>query len=599
MPIATSRRKRPNKKKRAETIFSPSSPLTHKKHNQFHTFNMNRLLGNIAIEEIRGSMRGLTGKPAKQMAARLAESHRVKPQRIYELTKDLRPARKTRSDKGRRSFDLVEGSDVWYAAQLVVADKLDPDQALLTTKIRRPDAKLPSLEYFRQMLAEKGLGKKQRRLARRAFRSWEAEYPGEIFQVDVTALKVRWQDETTRRILRIEGVDKNHPQMDPTKLRVWQIMLVDDHSRRRFLRYISTTHITSAEMVRFLCEAFQELGVPITLYSDNGSEFKDRHIHAAKILNKVLENDGGYRHLTHKPGNSQASGKVEVAHRWAEKADRFVGLAVTEGQAVTIETLNVFADRAVKNYNTTMHRATKQAPIDRWFSKRVVVRTIDPEIIQDALLSDVFESVLDASMTVSHKGKIYKVPGEQPFVNYIGQKVKIVVPSSIDLILLTLPDGSEFEIQKILAMADKAGEFKSVKESMAQDLTKRLRASRKEEVKAIKAKRRLTGQVAPVPHYNVEIEQPVTNIAHFPHEERVVSYEEVAAVTPLPQTSKGKDIGYWEAVGMFADQFTDIDLAKEFLLTIFPNEQGAIPKGDVQEAIDRRSTKKHGLLKAV
>jgi hypothetical protein len=36
---------------------------------------MNQLLGNSAIEEIRGSMRGLTGKPAKQMAARLAEHH--------------------------------------------------------------------------------------------------------------------------------------------------------------------------------------------------------------------------------------------------------------------------------------------------------------------------------------------------------------------------------------------------------------------------------------------------------------------------------------------------------------------------------------------
>jgi hypothetical protein len=190
-------------------------------------------------------MLGLAGKPAKQMAARLAELHDVREQRIYELTKDLRPSRSVRSDKGKRTYELIEGSDVWYAAQLVIVDKLDPDQALLTTKLRMPDAKLPSLEYFRQMLSEKGLGKKQRRLAKRAFRTWEAESPGEMFQIDVTALKVRWQDEKTRRIMRIEGVDKNHPQMDPTKLRVWQIMLVDDHSRRRFLRYVATTHITS------------------------------------------------------------------------------------------------------------------------------------------------------------------------------------------------------------------------------------------------------------------------------------------------------------------------------------------------------------------
>jgi hypothetical protein len=220
-------------------------------------------------------------------------------------------------------------------------------------------------------------------------------------------------------------------------------------------------------------------------------------------------------------------------------------------------------------------------------------------VIESALLSDEFESTLDASMTVSHKAKVYKVPGEQPFVNYIGQKVKIIVPPNIDLILLTLPDGSEYEIEKIVATADKTGEFKSVTESVAQDLTKRLRASRKEEVKAIKEKKRLTGQIAPVPHYNVEIEQPATNVAHFPHEERIVTYDEIVAVVPVPQpASRGKDIGYWEAVGMFADRFTDVDDAKAFLLTVFPNEQGSVPKADVQEAIDRRSTRK-GMLKAV
>jgi hypothetical protein len=52
---------------------------------------MNQLLGNSAIEEIRGSMRGLTGKPAKTMAARLAADHKITLAHIYRLTKDLRP----------------------------------------------------------------------------------------------------------------------------------------------------------------------------------------------------------------------------------------------------------------------------------------------------------------------------------------------------------------------------------------------------------------------------------------------------------------------------------------------------------------------------
>lgn len=546
-------------------------------------------------------MRGLTGKPAKQMAARLAEQNGVKLQHIYRLTKDLRPARKKRSDAGRRTFELIEGTDVWKAAQLVIADKLDPDQALLTIRTRDAAAKLPTLETFRKMLAEKGLGKKQRRYGKRAFRRWEASAPGEIFQIDVTALKVRWHDEKTRRILQIEGVDKNHPQMEETKLRVWQIMLVDDHSRSRFLRYITSLHITSREMVRFECEAFEKLGIPHKLYTDNGSEFKGQHIKAAKILNKVLENDGGYQHITHAPGNSQASGKVEVAHKWAEKADRFVGLAVTEGQTVTIETLNQFADRMCDHYNNQIHRVTGQTPVERWYGKLVVVRKLPAEIIESALLSDEFEVALDAAMTVSLKGAIYKVPGVQPFVNYIGQKVKIVVPPSIDLILLTLPDGREFEIEKLLATADKAGEFKRVVDSTAEDLTKRLRATRKEEVRAIKAQRKLTGQIAPVPHFNVPIEQPETNVAHFPHAEKVASIAEVAAVTPIVQPpAYDPSIGYWHAVGEFSASFDGgIDEAKEFLLSVFPNALGEIAKSEVESAIAGRFSQRKGLLKAV
>ncbi len=535
-------------------------------------------------------MRGLSGKAAGTMAARMAELHNVKIKRIYSLTSDLRPGRKKRADAGKRSFVLEPGTDVWKAAQLVVGGKMDLQLALDTIQLRNPDAKLPTLETFRRIMAENGLGKKALTSGRRAYHSWEAEFPGEMFQVDVTALKVRWKDEKTRRILRIEGVDKNHPQMDATKIRVWQIMLIDDHSRRRFLRYIATTHVTSKEMVKFLCEAFGVLGVPHKLYTDNGSEFKGQHVKATRILNTVLAKDGGYQHIPHMPGNSQASGKVEVAHKWAEKMDRLVGLAIAEGQIVTMERLNEFADNAAAAYNDHPHRTTRQTPMARWFGKRQIVRIIPAEIIESALLSDEFEVTLEASMTVSHKGVSYKLPGVQPFVNYVGQKVKVVVPPSIDLILLTLPDGVDFEIEKVLATADKAGEFTRVADSNAEQKKKELRAGFREDTKAIKAKNKLTGEIAPIPYFNVPIEQPATNVANFPHAERVLSHEEVAAVTPIPEpVYLGKDIGYWQGVAEYATRFEGgVDEAKEFLLGVFPSMAGELPASEVEAAIDSR-----------
>jgi hypothetical protein len=355
-------------------------------------------------------------------------------------------------------------------------------------------------------LCENGLGRQQRRTSRRAYRRWEAESPGQIFQIDCTGLKVRWLDEKTRRILQIEGIDKNHPMQDETKLRLFQIMMVDDHSRRRFMRYVACRAITSFDMVRFECEAFTRFGVPHVLYTDNGSEFKGQHVVAERILNSLLAAEGGYRHERHLPNNPQATGKVEVAHQWAEKMDRYVGLARTEGQQITVDDLNVFADRLCDHYDNRVHRATGQKPIVRWSGTRVVVRKVAPEVVESALLSTQFPAVINDDLTVKYRKLSYQLPRAVPFIDYIGQEVQIVVPPQIDLILLTLANGEQYEIEKRLAGVDAAGEYKTVLESRADRIKREAKADRKAAVAAIKEQKQITGQIAPVPHLNVAIE---------------------------------------------------------------------------------------------
>lgn len=551
-------------------------------------------------------MQGLVGTAAKCEAERLAANHDVSWQYIYRMTEDLRKGkRKTRSDAGQREYKLEPGTDLWYASQLVVVDKLDPDQARLTAILRGRD-KLPTLETFRKILHEHGLGKTQRRTGRRAHRRWEAEFPGQIFQIDCTALKVRWRDEKTRRVMKIEGIDKNHPQQDPTKLRVWQIMLVDDHSRRRFLRYVASPAITSFDMVRFECEAYQRLGVPHILYTDNGSEFKGQHIQAERILNSLLANEGGYRHERHAPNNPQATGKVEASHKWAEKMDRYIGLAESEGQSIDIDDLNRFADEVCAHYEHRVHRGTGEKPINRWHGKRVIVRKISPDVIESALLSQELPVKIDPSLTITHRKVAYRLPNAAPFVDYIGQQVMVVVPPSIDLILLTLPNGEQYEIDKVLAGVDKAGEYKSVAESKAIRLTRELKDSRKQEIAAIKDQKRATGQIAPVPHLNVPFEVDKAGVINFPHREMVVSAEAVNEVVPVPMSEPGavatgssdakakvayvgKPITYWEAVAEYSDRFEGgKDEAKQFLLGLFPETQGTVPVTQVEASIDGR-----------
>ena len=92
-----------------------------------------------------------------------------------------------------------------------------------------------------------------------------------------------------------------------------------------------------------------------------------------------------------------------------------------------------------------------------------------------------------------------------------------------------------------------------------------------------------------MPHYNVRIETPATNVTLFPQQEHTVSVEQVAAVTPIaPSVYVGKQIDYWQAVGMFADRFQTAAECREFLLTVFADFDERLPSKEVEDAIEGR-----------
>lgn len=574
---------------------------------------MNQILGKTAIEEIRTAMTGLSGKAASSEAVRLATIYNVSHKHIYGMTRDLRAGRKKRSDAGKRKFDLVEGTDTFEAAALVVGAKLDPDQALLTARANGHE-NLPTLATMQRLLREKQLSGKQRKYGRRTHRSFEAAAPLDLIQIDCTALKIRWQDVNTRRILRIEGIDKNHPQMDTGKLRVWQIMAVDDHSRRKFLRYVATSgSITSRDMVMFCCDLFCEWGLAKKLYTDNGSEFKGFFAKAIKILSSIpaIAETGGCEHIKHWPKNAQATGKCENAHKWAEKMDRYVGLAEQKGIEVTVDKLDGFAEAICRNYNQThVHRSTGQTPVDRWFGTQVMSRMLPAEVIKSALLFDEAERVLTAAMTV-RVGKVdYKIPAvdekgnASPFT--IGMKLLVVVPHELDKIFVTLPNGEEYDIDKVIDAPAVAGDIAPRVQDEAEILTKQLKKHHAAQNKAAKEKLKQTGEVYQVPHFNHEIEIADTNVRHFPQPSIAITPDDIAAATPVPMDAvakaadsplvtrhsspayTGKPIGYWAAVSEYRSRFSSIEECKGFLeVELFPAMQGNVPSTEVEAAIDR------------
>ena len=535
------------------------------------------------------------------------------------MTEDLRHGkRKRRCDTGKRKFDIVPGTDTFEAASFVIGGKLDPDDALRTA-IANGHTDVPTLATMQRLLNEKGLNRKRRNSGRRSHRRFEAASPLDLIQIDCTALKIRWQDIKTRRILRIEGIDKNHPQMDAEKIRVWQIMAVDDHSRRRFLRYVVAHHITSMDMVHFASDLFCAWGIPLSVYTDNGPEFKKFFAKMGRVLEAipVIRDTGGYRHFTHAPGNAQASGKVENAHKWAEKMDRYVGLAIERGIDVTFDNLNGFADNICRYYNEVrVHRETGKTPIARWFGTRVTTRMLPAEFIRAATLFDEAERILTDTWTV-RVGKVdYRIPSRDAEGNAspfrVGMKLTVIVSLELDLLFVTTPNGEEYEIAKQIATADAAGEFRTLADSEAERLSKELKKHYTAENKAAKDLRKSTGEAFQVPFLNHDIQdaKPASNvigIGAFKHPEQVVTPGDIAEATPVPmdavassaetvETSStprtapaytGKPINFWDALDNYRDRFASIAEAREVLEQLFPDQQGTALIADVEALIER------------
>ena len=442
-----------------------------------------QILQSSDLHEIRAAMTGLSGANAKAEAIRLAEQRGVHWSRIYHLTKDLRPRRKPRADRGRRRVDLKEHAGMALATSQVVAHNLKPEHALELARANGHDTPV-ALGTFNRLLREAGCNRKQLRSPRIVYRPFEAKAPGEIFQFDITGLKQRWLDTKTRRLVYVppSEVSGNHPNRKSSRVRVWAFVCIDDYSRYLFVSFVATNSPNSCDVIRFELECFRHMGVPLTLYTDNDSKIVSQwNLRAASILDRAFADSGGFKLEQHTPENPNATGKVERAHQVIEEFEKLLGCCPEPIE--TVEQLNVFAGRfcAAKNY--TDHRATGMKPAIRFRAGHAVMRVPLDEDLDAAFMAKEIEAVkVNPDVTISVDGQRWQLPRQaqisltlrgdrsipNPFVDLaqLGRSMRVVWTREADWFLAIVGD-TEFELTKIEATADAASEFKSVAESNA------------------------------------------------------------------------------------------------------------------------------------
>jgi hypothetical protein len=519
------------------------------------------------INDARRAMIGLSRSAASDEARRWAAYAGVHINTVYGWTKDIRPKRPTRSDKGKRAADMNHPMVRFATEAVMVRGRLDPDLAIAQTelnfvncadcaKLLGPDeykcracetdrahgtpAKFPvSRGTFLRYLREHGLDRKQRRASRvlRPHRRFEAKAPMDIYQFDITGLKKRWYwDITTRRILKLGEleVSDNHANENPNRLPIWCFQIIDDHSRFRFAQFYPCQKPNATHVIDFLWAAFREMGIPRVLYTDNDPIIvcqKTRD--AVAVLDRYYSSLGlgGCRMEQHVAGNPNATGKIEVAHQTLAKFFNLIAARHQPPSPDELDGLLVEACR-VKNW-VEPHSSTGMIPAIRFRAGYEPKRMPPPAILDSAFKADRLSLYITTAVTISVGNVEYQLPRTElvrgpgaaqdsglrtqdsdspdsrlqtpdsglvpnPFLNRAGKrgrnhKIDVIWPPDADY-FLAIADEVIYEIPRVVAVADEAGQYKVTAETVGQKTIKAITDSAKERKRAFRAQVRQIDQ---------------------------------------------------------------------------------------------------------
>lgn len=487
----------------------------------------NSTLSETDKQDICDALAGLKGAQAKSEAQSQADFYGVSYSTICEVSRRVRPERKKRSDAGRRKIQMLENDALKFAAELVANQNLQPELALLTMQ---ENAELfgtveINLGTFRRYLREHGISRTQAKNNRMPHRNFRADFPGQIYQFDISGVKERWMDIKTRAIHKVSvlEVSKNHANRRTDRVPLWKMTLKDDNSGKKFVRFVACQKPNTIHVVEFLKAAFALFGLPFNLYTDNDAVIKNkRMLRGAGFINESFKESGGFQMIQHLPGNAKATGKVERAHQVVEEYEKLIGVKVEYGTLPNLDGLNRFADWLCDRYNTRPHSTTGIAPNIAFRATTNPKRLINPEQFDAAFKARDLNLKIGADVTITVDGIKYQLSRKdsEPFVQLaaMGARLEVYWIDDDDFFACVTPAGDEYIVQKLQAKADGAFDYKTLPETVAEKTRKELKKSQKERIATVKeAQKQQEAPVLIVPGIDTEIpDRTDTGVIDFP-----------------------------------------------------------------------------------
>lgn len=394
---------------------------------------MGRTLDKDKRDAIRLRMTGLKGKEARIVADQCASEFGVTRNYVYEITTDVRPRRKKRSDAAGRKVILTPEQRLHLFAQVLrnetsakvaIETAVDPENKDLSLYIE-PE-KAPTAQWVNSELRAYNLSLRARKQksSLTPYTRREAAAANDVWFLDGTVGEQFYIEEDFEHIFYHDPTDRKQPKLPQARI----IAVADGHSRVQFMDIFTDESAVSVLDLLYKAisrkdypEEFPFEGIPKNIYSDPGPGIMAKKTRdAAAVL--------GISITPHPPREPWKKGMIERAFRTLIDRQKARKLA----PRWTFKEFRSFLYRYCLWYNNRKHSTTGMAPFDRWLasmnSGAGQIRQAPDETLKKYLLHDRFERVLEASGIIRLHNRQFKITRElQHRMAYlVGQKVEVL-----------------------------------------------------------------------------------------------------------------------------------------------------------------------------
>lgn len=191
------------------------------------------------------------------------------------------------------------------------------------------------------------------------------------------------------------------PDPQGRKRKTYLMALLDDATRViPFAQFAFSEK--AGDFLHVLREAIVRRGLPVRLYTDNGSNFRSQHL--ATVCARL-----GIALLHARPYHASGKGKIE---RWFRNARNQLLAPLASENIPDLGALNRRAMIWIeREYHLTPHRGLDgMTPLDRWAATADLIRFPEPGVDLDLMFMNEVRRKVSRARTVSLNGGLYEVP---------------------------------------------------------------------------------------------------------------------------------------------------------------------------------------------